>query len=175
VTLGRLLGLELDATPSAWLTCAGLGCSLFALAKRCLALRPVAALAFAAEVVLLHVMSVLIHHLGHAAAARRTGHSMRGIRFYGPLASSLYPDDEPPLPTGVHVRRALGGPLASGALTLCAASLGRWLPERGSARVVWWIVVLDNLCNFTLGAFVPLGFADGGTLLRLWRTRGERA
>jgi hypothetical protein len=32
---------------------------------------------------------------------------------------------------------------------------------------------LDNLLVFTLGAFLPLGFTDGSTLLRYWPQRHE--
>jgi hypothetical protein len=37
--------------------------------------------------------------------------------------------------------------------------------------VYWWVALfffLDNLLVLTLGAFVPLGFTDGSTLLRWW-------
>jgi hypothetical protein len=33
------------------------------------------------------------------------------------------------------------------------------------------LVLLDNLLVFTLGAFLPLGFTDGSTILRWWRRR----
>ena len=46
-----------------------------------------------------------------------------GINLWGPLSSSIYPADEPPLPRSVHIRRALGGPLASLLLTLFALIL----------------------------------------------------
>jgi hypothetical protein len=42
------------------------------------------------------------------------------------------------------------------------------------ASVAYWIVFfsfLENLFVFTLGAFLPLGFTDGSTLLRYWGKR----
>jgi hypothetical protein len=43
--------------------------------------------------------------------------------------------------------------------------------------VVWYVFVffaLDNLLFFTLGAFLPLGFTDGSTLLYWWPKRGKK-
>ena len=46
-------------------------------------------------VVILHWFSELVHQLGHAWAARRTGYPMIGIRCgtFGVFATSLYPPD----------------------------------------------------------------------------------
>ncbi|HTP10251.1 MAG TPA: hypothetical protein VMP08_18485, partial [Anaerolineae bacterium] len=73
-------------------------------------------------VVVLHWFTDLVHQLGHAWAARRTGYPMIGIRFgtYGVLSTSLYPPDEPPLPARIHIRRAIGGPIFSAWLTSIA-------------------------------------------------------
>ena len=38
----------------------------------------------------------------------------------------------------------------------------------------FWIAAFmtaDNLLVYTLGAFLPLGFTDGGALLHYWKTR----
>ncbi|MEI2608850.1 MAG: hypothetical protein V9G20_09490 [Candidatus Promineifilaceae bacterium] len=38
----------------------------------------------------------------------------------------------------------------------------------------WWVSILffiQNFFIFFLGAFLPLGFTDGSTLLRYWRQR----
>jgi hypothetical protein len=121
--------------------------------------------------VVLHWISALAHHLGHAWAARRTGYPMIGIRFgtLGLLATSLYPPDEQTLPAKIHIQRALGGPLGSLLFSLVALVIA----------LVFWIIndalgwvgtffFLDNLLVFTLGVFVPLGFTDGSTLLHWW-------
>jgi hypothetical protein len=124
--------------------------------------------------VLLHWVCALVHHLGHAWAARRTGYPMIGIRFgtLGVLATSVYPPDEPALPAKIHIQRALGGPLGSLLFSMVALVI---------AFVFWTIndalgwagtfFFLDNLLVFTLGVFVPLGFTDGSTLLQWWNKR----
>jgi hypothetical protein len=111
---------------------------------------------------------VLTHHLGHAFAARSTGHPMRGIAFWGVIGTSLYPPDEPPLPAAVHRRRALGGPPASALYGLLLGWLALALRRRGGApyRVAQFLC-FDNLVGFALGSLLPLGFTDGSTLLRL--------
>jgi hypothetical protein len=96
---------------------------------------------------------------------------MIGIRLgtFWLLSTSVYPSDEPSLPGAIHIRRALGGPLASLLLSVVAAIVaGVLLPVGG---VLWWVgafFFLENLLIFTLGSLVPLGFNDGSTLLRWW-------
>lgn len=122
----------------------------------------------------LHFDSELYHQQGHARAARKAGHPMTGVRFWGPLAASVYPADEPELPAEVHIRRALGGPTNSAIMTGFAALLVYLTSDLGG--VVWYVFVffaLDNLLVFTLGSFLPLGFTDGSTLLKWWPRRGQ--
>ncbi len=112
----------------------------------------------------------VMHQLGHAWAASRTGHPMQGVRFWWLLSTSIYPNDEPELPKRIHMRRALGGPVLSLVVSILAAIWTGlvWPPE----GVVGWLavfVLVESLMVFTLGAFLPLGFTDGSTLLRLWR------
>ena len=73
-------------------------------------------------VVVLHWFSEVVHQLGHAWAARRTGYPMTGIRFgtRAILATALYPPAEPPLPAKTHIRRATGGPIFSAWLSAMA-------------------------------------------------------
>jgi hypothetical protein len=127
-------------------------------------------------VVLLHWLTVSVHVLGHTTAARRTGYPATGVRLWGLLSSIGYPADEPPLPAAIHARRALGGPLASAGFSLVVAVLV--VVSRPIAGMAWWLLVfllLDNLLVGVFGALLPLGFADGGTLLRLRRERIEAA
>lgn len=124
--------------------------------------------------VMLHWVSDIVHHLGHAWAARRTGYPMIGIRLgkWALLGTSLYPPDEEALPAIIHIRRALGGPIGSLLFSLVAA--GAALLLRTVGGVLWWVGVfffLDNLVVFALGAFLPLGFTDGSTLLQWWGKR----
>ena len=174
--LGRLAGLPVTAGTSAvagslvlWVLAAAVA---FFVLKTTLGIAVLAGLL----VVLLHWITVSVHLLGHATAARRTGYPANGIRLWGLLSAMHYPADEPPLPAAVHARRALGGPLASASFSLVAAVLVVVsLPIAGTA---WWLLVfllLDNLLVGTVGALLPLSFADGSTLLRLRRERVEAA
>ena len=121
---------------------------------------------------LLHYVASLWHHLGHATSARLTGYPMSGVLFWGLLATSIYPPKERKLPPQVHIRRALGGPVASALMSLVAAILVLILRPVGGS--IWWVAIfffLDNLLVFTLGALIPLGFTDGSTLLHWSKQR----
>jgi hypothetical protein len=96
---------------------------------------------------------------------------MTGIRLgkWGLVGTSLYPSDEPALPSAIHIRRALGGPALSLVLTVLLALAVFALQSAGGT--LWWILVfllLDYLLVFSLGALMPLGFTDGSTLLHWW-------
>jgi hypothetical protein len=174
--LGTVAGLRLSARPSAGLGSILLWTLATEFAQVVLKQSFALALLTGALAVVLHWGCALWHQLGHAWAARRTGHPMTGIRLWFLLSTALYPIDEPPLPAAVHIRRALGGPLASLALTVIAGALV--LALRPVAGPFWWLLVFlcaDSLLVFTLGAVLPLGFTDGSTLLRWWpqRARGE--
>jgi len=170
--LGSFAGLRLSARPSAPLSALALWIILSGVGIGLLKLSWLAAILGAMVAVLLHWLSELLHQLGHAQAARRTGYPMMGIEFWLLLSSSLYPPSEPELPAALHIRRALGGPIASLALTLLASLAA--LALHGLGGVFWWVALfffLDNLLVFTLGAFLPLGFTDGSTLLYWNRER----
>lgn len=169
--LGHVAGLRVTAKPSAvlgtlllWAALSAIGIGLGVPAAEAI-LGGLAATG-------LHWLSSLAHHLGHAVAARRTGYPMLGVRLWGVLGSSIYPRDEPALPARVHIRRALGGPLASLLLTFIAAGLVLALRPTGGAA---WLVALfffgENLFVYTLQVLLPLGFNDGATLLYWWRRR----
>jgi hypothetical protein len=168
ISLGQIAGLRLSASHSAilgslslWGLFAVLGWALFADAGE--------ALVFGLVCTLLHWLSDLVHHLGHARAARQVGYPMIGVRAWFIFGQSLYPADEPPLPGRVHIHRALGGPLASILLGGLAGALA--LLTHPSSSLAWWALVvlaLDNLLLLGFGAFLPLGFTDGSTLLA-WR------
>ena len=170
--LGRIASLRLTAAPSAIVGSILLWVLLSGIAALGLGVSPVAAVVGGLVAVLLHWASDIVHQLGHARAARATGHPMIGIRLWWLLSASIYPRDEGSLPAAVHIRRALGGPLASLLLTVIAAMIALALRPLGG--VSWWVALfffLDNLLVLTLGAFVPLGFTDGSTLLYWWGKR----
>ena len=123
---------------------------------------------------LLYWLSEIIHHLGHAYAAHRTGYPMVGIHLgkYLFFGTSLYPENEAPLPAEIHIRRALGGPIISLAFTVVSGVVALILyPVKD---IVGWIVLFVCIINFlvfTFGPFLPLGFTDGSTLLKWWKKR----
>ena len=121
----------------------------------------------------LHWVALFVHHFGHALAARSSGHPMVGVRLWWWLGTSLYPLDEVVLPAATHIRRALGGPLASAAFAVVASAVALVLRSRDNAL---WIgagfVAIDSLIVFAVGSVIPLGFNDGSTLIRWSRRRG---
>lgn len=124
--------------------------------------------------VLLHWLGELLHQLGHAWVARRVGYPMRKLVSWLVLFGSSYPKDEPPLHATIHIRRALGGPAVSLAITLIAGLLLLILPTPGSpGTLLTGFVFWENLLVFFLGAFLPLGFTDGSTLLTWWPRRHD--
>lgn len=169
--LGRVAGLDLTAIPLAIVGSIVLLAVLSGIAIAVLHMPIGQAIAGGLIAVVLHWVSDIVHHLGHAWAARRTGYPMTGIRLgtLGLLGTSLYPPNEPALPAAIHIRRALGGPAGSLLFTLVAAVAALIL--RNVSSMFWWVGVfffMDNLLIFTLGAFLPLGFTDGSTLLHWW-------
>lgn len=172
IFLGRCYGLAWSARPSAFAGALALWVLLAIIAGAMLKLPIDAAIAAGLAAMLLHWLSEAGHQLGHAWAARRTGHPMTGVCFWAVLGASRYPAGEGALPDAVHVRRALGGPFFSLALTIVAGALALALhPEGGPA---WWLALfafLENLLVFTLQAAVPLGFNDGAVLWQAWRRR----
>ncbi len=170
-TLGTVTGLRLSARPSAFIAALLLWAILSGVGIGLLTLSPGAAILGALLATLLHYLSDTVHQLGHAWAARRTGYPMTGIQFWWILSTALYPPDEPDLPAAIHIRRALGGPIASFTLTLITGGIALALAVVGG--VFWYVALfffLDNLLVMTLGALTPLGFTDGSTLLH-WRSK----
>jgi hypothetical protein len=169
ISLGTLFGLRLSTLPNAiwatgilWAVLAGAGFGL-------LHLTPFEAVVGGLLAALLHWVGEIWHQLGHAWAARWVGYPMQGVELWWIFGRSLYPSDEPRLPARVHIRRALGGAPASLVLTLIVGAI--LLGGREMHGVVYGLVGFffwENLLVFTLGAFLPLGFTDGSTLLRYW-------
>ena len=174
-SLGRLFGLRLSVEPLAIIGSIALLVLLSLVAVVVLAFPIGVAVVAAFVAVIIHWLSEIVHDLGHAWAARSTGYPMTGIQL-GRLAifsTCLYPPNEPSLPARTHIRRALGGPVASMLLSLVAAVVLLILPV-SNHDILWWIALfffLDNFLVFALGAFLPLGFTDGSTLLYWWGKR----
>jgi hypothetical protein len=172
--LGKVAGLSLNIEPPAIV-----GSILVLLLLACVAIGllnlPICgAIVGSLAAVALHWVADIVHHLGHAWAARRTGYPMIGIRLgkWGLLGTSVYPPDEQALPAKTHIRRALAGPIGSLLFSVIAAATALLLHPVGG--VLAWVGVfffLDSFIVFVLGAFLPLGFTDGSTLLHWWGKR----
>lgn len=169
LVLGNLYNLEISARPSAFVGYAALWFSLGAIAFLVLQFSLLESLIGGFVCSLLHFLSELIHHLGHAGAARNTGYPMRGVKFVHVLALSQYPRDEPELSGKIHIRRALGGPALSFLVSVIAFLI--LLIAQNYGGLFYWIALwffLDNFLVFFLGAFLPLGFTDGSSILKWW-------
>lgn len=168
--LGHLAGLRLTAKPSALLGSLGLWALLSAIGWLGLGLGLAPALLGGLAAMVIHWLGELLHQLGHAWAARRTGYPMIGIAFWGLLSTTIYPRNEPELPGRIHIRRALGGPLASLLVTLLAIPLA-WLlwPRGGALAWVALFAAVENGLVYTAQVLVPLGFNDGSTILHWLR------
>ncbi len=169
--LGQATGLTFSVEPAWLLGSLALFVVLSAIAIAVLSLSWGEALSLGLLCVVLHWLAEMLHQLGHARAAHETGHPMIGIRFgtLGLLSTGLYPSEEPPLPAATHIHRALGGPKSSAVFSVIAVILvvALWNTD----AILRWgsaFFFLDNLLVLTLGAFLPLGFTDGSTILH-WR------
>jgi hypothetical protein len=170
--IGHFLGLQLSVKPSAVVGTVLLLTLLVAVAYAILDQLLATAVLGGATCVAVHWISDLVHQLGHAWTARRTGHPMVGVRFYQLWSMSLYPSDEGRLPANVHIRRALGGPVVSlGSSLLTGAVAWMLVPWDATPGWIAAFAFLDNLVFFTGGALLPLPFTDGGTLLTWWARR----
>lgn len=166
IRLGKIAGLDVEILLAAFWATDVLWLGLAAAAYFGIGLPPLDSLLLGLSGALLHWISGLVHHLGHVYAAYSTGHPMSGLQIgvFGLLARDLYPADEPELSGATHIRRALGGPLASALLTLLFFLLLPLWP--GSWYWLGLFALLENGIVFTLQVFLPLPFNDGGAVLR---------
>jgi Zn-dependent protease len=170
--LGRVLGLRVTAETSAFVALIVLWAVLAVIGSQALGLTGPDVVVGGALTVALHVGLTLAHHLGHALAAERSGYPMVGIHLWLLLARSIYPANEPPLPARIHIRRALGGPIASAVVGVILGILALLLsPVGGMVYAMVVFLFLDNLLVFTVGALLPVPIADGGTLRTWWPRR----
>ena len=124
--------------------------------------------------VIAYYISEYFHQQGHQAAAKKTGYPMEGMLFIWVLAASLYPKDEPTLSSEIHIQRALGGPIRSFLISLIFEIFAWALsPNKNLAYDFFVFISGINLIVFCLGAFLPLGFTDGSTLLEWWPKRSK--
>jgi len=160
--------LPISIVPAAAVGSLVMGVTLFAIALFLVRLSVIESLVGAVIGVAMHWILEIVHNIGHAYAAQSTGYPMTGIRlgFLGIFAMSLYPKDEPTLPARTHIRRALGGPFLSGVVAVIFLVLAILMGDSNS--LIAWLVrwgLFESVFVFSLGAFLPLGFNDGSTIL----------
>ena len=169
--IGSIAGLRISARPSFFtarfifmVTLAILGRSVFKVSRPW-------ALFGALVTVVLDAFVILVHQLGHAWMAKRTGWPMAGIRFWSIFSTCTYPPDEPELPPEVHLRRAVGGPVASFLLGLVTIVPALWLvSKKGFARFLALFWMGDTFGARSILALGPISFSDGPTI-RYWARR----
>ena len=167
--LGSFAGLKILAKPTALIATIVLWLIFTLIGRKTFKLNLKQAILGGLIATLLHWLGEFWHHLGHAQAAKQTGYPMSGVCANGPVAASLYPPDEPTLPGSTHIKRALGGPVASAILALVMAVLTvAARPLGGIPLMAASLAFFENLFIFGLGAFLPLGFTDGSTILHYW-------
>ena len=169
--IGTVNGLNLSVEPMFYVGSIVIWVGMSIASGMMLGLSTVMAAIIGFVALVLYWISEIVHQLGHAYAARQTGHPMVGIRLgkFGVFSTSLYPQDEGVLPAKVHVRRALGGPIGSLLFGLVMGVLALLLNSAGG--VVQWLafyMVILNVGLFAFGPLAPLGFTDGSTLLEWW-------
>jgi hypothetical protein len=174
--LARIGGLEVIVTPLGAVGTLLLGAIFFLVGRFVFNHGLANAIVGGVLLAYLHWVSEIVHQLGHNAGARRVGHPMTGVRlgFLLVLGTSIYPADEAELPARAHIQRAVGGPLASAALSVGIGVLALLFAGTsiGWVLLVWFI---NNLLVFTLGSLLPLGFTDGSTLLHYLGRRNAGA
>lgn len=174
-TFITLFQAECQISQSGLLSSLGLWLVLTLLAGWLLPLPAGTAVAAGLLATLVHWFNTFGHHLGHAAEAYRVGYPMQLIRMWYLLCGERYPKDEPALPAAIHIRRALGGPVASLLLSLVGWVIVWALrPSGGLAYYLALFFALENLLVFFFGSLLPLGFTDGSTLL-YWLPRRKAA
>ncbi len=167
--LGRVMGLTISADTTAILGAFAFWAVIAVLGKELLGLTGPDVVVGGWVLVLLHYGSGFVHQFGHALAAAQTGYEMTGIHFWLILTQSIYPPNEPKLPAKIHIQRAKGGPIASTVLAGILSILSLLLiPVGGLVLYIVVFLFLDNLLLFTVGAFLPFSFTDGGTF-KEWR------
>ena len=161
IRLGRVAGLEVSCAPSAMVSSAVLWAAVVTVALVVFRLGAIEALAGGLAVTLLHWVAELLHNIGHSLAARAVGRPMTGVQFYLLVGRSQYPADETGVTPGMHIRRALGGPALSAAVTVIAGLLTLGLVA-AAVRLAWvgLLFFLDNLLVFALGPAPRLSAAE---------------
>lgn len=165
--LGTTFGLQIKVRPTAVLSALLIWLIVSIAGTRLFKLKPEKAIPGGFLAMLIHFLSEWWHQFGHAQAAEQTGYPMQGMEFTGPIAQSLYPQNEGVLSADVHIQRALGGPIFSLMLAVVSGLIALAMRPLGNpVLLLTFFSFADNLLVFTIGALTPLGFTDGSTLIK---------
>ncbi len=122
-----------------------------------------------------HAIAQLVHQLGHALAARATGHPMTGLRYDYIFTYSAYPPHEPPLPDHVHIQRSFGG--VGGATLVLVIGVLLWLQmDATTGGFTRWL--LNFLLFDSVLIFIGSAILSDGLLFILnkdWKTSQPNA
>src|SRR5947209_5898633 len=118
IRVGRVLGMEISLAQGFALGTVAVLVVFWMLGIVVFQRRPANALVGAFALTLLHWLNELVHNYGHYRAALSTGFPMDGVRLgtresFSVFGTSVYPKDEQELSARVHIRRAVGGPIAN--------------------------------------------------------------
>lgn len=171
IPIGRLLGVRVAVTPTAWLQPLifyGLGLALTFLPARLplgtpLGDRAADALAFMVAVLIANA----VHAVGHIVSGRIAGSAMDLLLVTATRDANLYDGDQAGIPGWVHIARASGGPLAN--LAVAAAAFGT-LGALGGGPMPWLERIAGVNLVVGLGGLLPLPSVDGEVIWReVWR------
>jgi Zn-dependent protease len=130
-----------------------------------------------AAAALLVAMSVVLHEVAHAAAARRAGVGVRGMTLS--LFGGVTELGESPRTARAALRIALAGPVASLALAAIAAAAHVVLVETGAAPLAAAIPAVAAVANLAIASFnaIPALPLDGGHVIAaaIWGLTGRPA
>ena len=106
---------------------------------------------------LLHWLGDLVHQYGHFFAAKQLKYPSTGIVLWWVLSTTLYPKNEDVPSPLIHMRRAIGGPIAGFILAVVFTIISvLWLlnySEFSRFIAIWGL--LDYWGVFTIGALFP--------------------
>lgn len=122
----------------------------------------------------IYYFSEVVHQYGHFFAAKQTGKPSTGLRLWFILGTTLYPSNEGQVKPSIHMRRAIGGPIASLILLIIFLFLGSflWAFSDMARFIVGWGIFVNSVW-YIGGALIPMQYknftTDGMTIWKAWR------
>lgn len=128
--------------------------------------------------IFVHWLFECLHQYGHYLGGRFVGYPLQKMKTWWVLAPSVYPRDEPELAPAIHLRRAIAGPIFSGAISIVLLAIAPTMwGIGGMIRFLIGYALFFNIGVMTVGALVPFELGsfstDGATILKYIRQRNE--